>query len=200
MTLSRFFVDSPTMLIADASAVINLIATQQDETILQAIPHSFLVTDNAWAELEQGSRKGYREASRLAELASDGLARRVFIGDGGLSAYEDLISGSTASTLDDGEAATIAYACEVAGMVLVDERKARTICGCRYPKVEVVSSVELLLHPHMRRALGKEAQAEAVFSALKEARMHVPAEHVSSVISLIGVGRAKLCSSLPRIR
>lgn len=198
MTLSRFFADPETVLIADASAVINLIATQQAEIVLRTLPHSFLVTDNAWAELERGALKGYSEAARLAELESEGLVRRVFIGDCGISAYEDLISGSTVATLDDGEAATIAYSREVSGIALIDERKARTICATAYRDIEIVSTVELLLHPAIKRALGKEAHGDAIFNALQHARMRVPPSNVSAVVTIIGSERAKTCVCLPK--
>ena len=47
-------------------------------------------------------------------------------------------------------------------------------------------------------AIGCNAQAEAIYNALLAARMRVPEEKLSSVISVIGRDRAVKCASLPK--
>ena len=60
------------------------------------------------------------------------------------SHFEDLVIGQGAATLDDGEAATIAYGVEKGAITLIDERKATRICGERYPRLIVGNSLDLL--------------------------------------------------------
>ena len=84
--------------IADASVIINLIATGRAREIIVALGHSFLVTENACAELEEGARKGHNDYAhaQLTKLISAGVVTRVALNDAALSApYEQLIDGST---------------------------------------------------------------------------------------------------------
>ena len=54
--------------------------------------------------------------------------RVVQLGDDGKRVYGSLVEGTAARTLDDGEAATIAYAHEAGAVALIDEKKAQAIC------------------------------------------------------------------------
>src|SRR5215469_16749115 len=51
--------------------------------------------------------------------------RVVQLGDDGKRVYGSLVEGTAARTLDDGEAATIAYAHEAGAVALIDEKKAQ---------------------------------------------------------------------------
>jgi hypothetical protein len=62
----------------------------------------------------------------------------------------------------------------------------------------IISTVEVLLHPKVREALGDDALAEAVFAALRDARMAVFPYHRDEVLQLIGTERAVRCSSLSK--
>jgi predicted nucleic acid-binding protein len=119
----------------------------------------------------------------------------VGLGDTGGSVYEALVDGSALRTLDDGEAATIGYACEVGGIAMIDERKARSLCTDKFPELPVVSTVELLLHETVAIALGEKGRIDAVVSALQLARMRVPPDQIGRVVTVIG---AASCMSLPK--
>jgi len=112
--------------------------------------------------------------------------------------FAGLVSGLAADTLDDGEAATIAYALEHSASALIDERKAIKICAERFGALSTGCSVDLLAHSEIETALGPTGLAEGVFNALYYGRMRVPAEHVSWVVNLLGHDRIKKCVSLPR--
>jgi predicted nucleic acid-binding protein len=198
MNSSSFLADPHTKLIADASVVINLNATLRAADIIKAVPNPFLVTENACTELEAGIRNGHRDHEQLLQLIDAGLMQRVRISAASVSVYESLINGSAMRTLDDGEAATIACADETAGVALIDERKARTLCAASFPGLVVASTVELLLHDAVASALGKHDQAESLASALSNARMRVPPEHLERVRTIIGAERAAACTSLPK--
>jgi len=198
MTKSRFPSSSNSVLVADASAIINLNATGCAAEILKVIKHPLVVTEEALTELERGASFGHQDASQLRTLAEAGLAHIVNLGDGALRIYESLVSGAASQTLGDGEAASISYACEIEAIVLIDERIARRICERIFPHIEMVSSAELIAHELVRNHLGLEQQAEAMFLALQNAKMGVPANQLSNVINLIGSERAGMCLSLPK--
>jgi predicted nucleic acid-binding protein len=109
-----------------------------------------------------------------------------------------LVVGPAVETVDDGEAATIAYAVESDAVAILDDRKAIRICATRYPQVPLGSTVDLFSHPSVIGALGKTSLADAVFAALQQARMRVLPHHMDWVIALIGQERARMCPSLPK--
>jgi hypothetical protein len=127
-----------------------------------------------------------------------GLIKQVELGPVGLTYFEQLVIGSAADTLDDGEAATLAYALEIGGTAIIDERKANRICMARFSKLQTATSVDLLSHQAVEDTLGRTALAEAVFLALRDARMRVFPHHIDWVVTLIGADRAQQCPSLPR--
>lgn len=184
--------------VADASVVINLIATGCAPSIVRALPGRLVVVDVVSSELEAGRLRGRHESDRLSELVAAGLVEIVKLGEIATQYFEELIVGSAAATLDDGEAATIAYAVETTGTVLIDERKANRICAERFPELRIGCTVDILTHPEVQRHLGARALANAVFNALQEGRMRVFPHHLDEIVRLIGRERAALCQSLPR--
>ena len=112
--------------------------------------------------------------------------------------FEELVVGPADTTLDDGEAATIAYALTHTSTALIDERKAMRICAQRFPNLRVASTVDVLNHPEVQRELGTDALADAVFNALVRGRMRVLPHQLEWVVALIGADRAALCHSLSR--
>ena len=200
MSLSSLPIDSVAVFVADASVIINLNATGRASEIVGAFPDKFVATGITVAELEAGAKKGHDDAEKLRYLIENGLFELVQLGEVGGAIYASLIDGTAIQTLDDGEASTIGYACERGCVALIDERKARSICAIRFPQLRVLSTVDLLIHNRAALALGRQGQADAIFNALRSARMRVPNEHLSKVIGLIGKERAATCSSLPRGR
>jgi predicted nucleic acid-binding protein len=184
--------------VADTSAIINLIATGCAPVIIRALPNRLIVAEVVSAELEDGRCRGRAEADRLNELVANGLVEIVSLGDAASRYFEELVIGPAAATLDDGEAATIAYAVEHAGAAIIDERKATRICSDRFPALPVGCTVDILLHSEVQRVLGPEALATAVFNALQDGRMRVFPRHVERIVAVIGHGRAARCPSLPR--
>ena len=110
--LFSFPINADTILVADASVIINLNATGRARDIIQAQPGSLVVTENAFAELSAGAKKGHDDHVQLQALIDIGAVRIVTLGEAGASIYAALVEGSALRTLDDGEAATIGYAHE----------------------------------------------------------------------------------------
>ena len=198
MNSSSFPANPSVPIVTDASVIINLNATANAAAIISGFPNPFFVTPNVRRELSMGASHGHRCGERLEALISQGVVGVAELGPADDSVYRSLIEGGLEATLDDGEAATIAYAVGHDGLALIDERKARRICASRFCSLLFASTVEMLLHPLMVEQLGESGQSEAIFLALRDARMQVPRQRRQDVIERIGANRAVECPSLPR--
>lgn len=190
--------DAWSFLVADASVVINLNASGCAEKVLEALQRGVKVVDVVPGELEEGRHRQRQDAVLLEKLAVSGHVEIVSLDDDSERCFEQLVVGPAQMTLDDGEAATIAYAVAQGGIALIDEVKANRICAELFPDLRVACSVDVFAHEAVQNALGKRCLADAVFNALFEGRMRVFPHHVDWVVSLIGANRAGLCASLPR--
>jgi predicted nucleic acid-binding protein len=199
MTPLSWLGDAPALLIVDTSVAINLNASRSAAEILYALPYKLAIVDVIWQELELGRTRGRRDAELTNSLVGTKHLEVLSLGDSGWTHFEGLVIGAAAETLDDGEAATIACAVERSGVAVIDEDKAIKICALRHPSLLIASSLDLFGHPMVCEALGPERLAEAVFLALRDARMRVLPRQHEWVIDLIGAERAALCPSLPRV-
>jgi predicted nucleic acid-binding protein len=191
-------IDPAAVIVADASAIINLNATGCAAEILRAIPNKVVVVDVVPAELEEGRRRGRHDSGLLGELVSAGLVEIGKLDDSAAVHFEKLVVGPAAMTLDDGEAATIAYAIGRQCVAVIDERKATRICSEMFPDLRIGCTVDILTHPELRKSFGNEMLADAVFKALQHGRMRVFPQHIEWVVELIGPAIAAACTSLPR--
>jgi len=198
MRSPTFLTDPLLPLVADTSTVINLIATGFAAPIIKAVPNRIIAVDVIPEELNTGRPRGRNHAERLQELVTAGHIEIVTLGDEGIQHFEGLVAGAAAQTLDDGEAATIACAAERGAVAILDEKKGTRLCAARFPSVGIISTIDVLLHPEVRLNLGADAFAEAVFAALRDARMAVFPHHLDEILRLIGPERAAQCPSLPK--
>jgi predicted nucleic acid-binding protein len=189
--------DPRALLVADASTVINLNATGCAREVIQALPNRLVVVDVVPDELARGRQRRRQDSELLNELVVFNVVEIVRLDEKAAQYFEELVVGPAAVTLDDGEAATIAYAVSQSAIALIDERKANRICAQRFGNLRVGCTVDIFTHPNVQRALGKEILAGAVFNALCQGRMRVFPRHVEWVVELIGTDRAGLCTSLP---
>ena len=197
MARPGFSVDGSAIVVADTSALINLNATGCAPAILKALPSRVMVTEAVLMELDQARSRGRTDAEQTAKLISHDLVGIGQLGEVGQECLEGLVVGRTTETLDDGEASSIALAVELAGIAVVDEKKARRICSERYPTLRVACSVDILCHPNVEAALGQAEVRRAVLQCLQVARMNVAAEYLEWVVELIGADQVEDCKSLP---
>ena len=198
MESKTFLADLSSPIVADTSVIINLIATGCPELILGALRKKVVAVDAVPAELDLGRARGRNNCARLSELVAVGLIEITALCDDAAKAFAGLIIGPALETLDDGEAATIAFAAKHAGTALIDERKAIRICAERFPGLRTGSTVDILLHAEVRKKIGQETLATAVFNALQNGRMRVLPHHQAQIVNLIGGERAVQCQSLPK--
>jgi predicted nucleic acid-binding protein len=112
--------------------------------------------------------------------------------------YLDLIGGSAAETLDDGEACTLAHAFHTGNVALIDERKATAVAARRFPSMPVLATTDMVLSRNVINALGLDDATEALFKALRVARMRVPPRCLSEVYDALGDTKASQCPCLPQ--
>jgi predicted nucleic acid-binding protein len=198
MGLSSALTDAAASLVADASTIINLVATGNAAAILRAIPQRVLVVDIVQTELEAAGARGRASLEGFRELVATGLIDVAPLPEAADPVFESLVVGAAAETLDDGEAATIACALARRAAALVDERKATRLCGARFPHLVLASTVDLLCHAEVQRQFGRGLLEAAVYNALREGRMSVLPHQVDWVVDMIGSERAAACESLPR--
>lgn len=189
--------EGPTLIVIDASTAINLNATGMAPEVLRAIPHQVVLPETVLAELQAGSDKGRNDYELTTQLISEELMAVTALGEAGWRFFETLVVGEAIATLDDGEAATIAHALETVGIAVVDERKARRICGQQFPNLRLATSMDVLSHPEVEQALGQKAMSDAIFSALVNARMRITPSYLPWAVKIIGTERASICRSLP---
>lgn len=193
---SRTLTDPLPGLVADASAVINLLGTGAAPELTRSLPARLRVVSAVRSELADG-KKRWPSSDQLSALVASGHVEIVELEEPALECFESLVIGPAVDTLDDGESATIAYAVATGTVALIDEKKGRRICASRFPELVVHTTVDLLTSAHVGRTLGQSAVADAIFRALSVGRMRVPANDYQRVVAIIGADRAKLCASLP---
>ena len=191
--------DLATPVVADASVVINLIASGFAATILEPLGSPLRVPGEVQAELERGRSRGRTDADDLTSLVDGGQVAIVGLGAAGMGHFHALVTGSVQDTLDDGEAAAIAHALEHRIPVLIDEKKATRLSVERFPHLTVGSTVDLVGCTAVQAALGADL-ADAIFTMLFVGRMRVLPRHLDWVVEQIGPQRAARCSALPAKR
>ncbi len=198
MNCSSSRTDTVNQWVLDTSVLINLHACKYGERILSAIPNDILVPEIVAGELEHERSRKNGEYGFLQALVADQIVTVVGLNDAEYLLFHELTS--TSPSLDDGEAATIAIATSRQLRPFIDEQKGRTRAGILLPALVPHWSLDLLRHPVAIATLGVQHAVDALYHALRDGRMRIPAESADDVIALIGVERARDCTCLPRYR
>lgn len=192
--------DDNTPLVADTSVIINLVASGIPEQILSAINNPIYIVDEIIPELDRGSKKGCSDADVLTKLISDGIVTCVSLNEEGWEHFEQLVCGSAKTSLDDGEAATLAYCAVHKAVPIIDERKANKVCKEQYSLLKPISSASLFKLANKNRGIIEDHLSEALHRALTDGRMRVLEPYIDWVINLVGASKAANCNSLPQSR
>jgi len=197
MGLPSCLFDRSAPLVLDASVAINLNATGKCAPILDAIPNPIVILDVVLGELESGRIKGRTDADMVEALVKSGRAQTASLSPASEGNFLALVCGRGSATLDDGEAATIAWAVAHGGIPIIDEKKGLALCQERFPSVQTGTTVDVLSHADVVAGFRRDELADAIFNALTLARMRVHDRHIPWVVQQIGSSRASLCHSLP---
>lgn len=198
MIFSNYLTDQGSVLVLDASVVINLLVTGQSDAILKSLNVPLLVTDSVVREIEQGAAAGRPEFGLLTKAINDQILRLETIDGPALATFFGLVSGDASNSLGDGEAATLALADGFGFIAAIDEKKATRIAAERFPALKLVTTIDILAHERVQAALGAGKLADAMFDALRFARMQVRDCQFDWVSSLIGSEKVDACPSLRR--
>ena len=198
MTRHRSTIKPNEVLIADASVIINLVASGFAKQLLSAIPNRLCVVDEIVAELERGKSNGHKDAFELQELVSSNLVEIVSLTDKCWGVFEELVCGSAATTLDDGEAATLAYCVVNHTVPVIDERKANRICREKYSSLIPACSTDIFMQATTQPSINDSLISTALFNAIQHGRMRVMPPHMDWVIEKIGEDMVRHCSSLSK--
>ncbi len=190
MNFVSSLIDVNLPLALDASVLISLHASTYGGQILSTIPNKIIVPKIVATECERGPDKTF-----LQDLARKGVLEIHDLTD---DEYE--LFGKIASTLDDGESATLAISISRAFLPVIDERKGRTYARSLISSLEPGWTFDLIRHPAVTAALGENDSVRALFLALRESHMRVSDEHVDKVIALIGEEKARQCICLPNYK
>ena len=184
-------------LIADTSVIINLLASGDAEQIFSGIKNPICIVEQIIDELEVGSDNGHLDQSILNTLIDNGTVQMVSLNDDGWDVFGELVCGPTPNTLDDGEAATLAYCVTNGSVPIIDEKKANRICQDQYPSLQPISSVALFKLFKKHQIVSDDFLSTAIYKSLIIGKMRVLNSHLDWVVNLIGSERAYECISLP---
>jgi predicted nucleic acid-binding protein len=186
-------------LVLDASALINLLGTGMAGDLVKAANRRMFVENYAFEELRRHPLPDQDLQTELAALLESCLLQRVTMDDTARIVFRELTDGDLTAGLDDGEAATIAYAVSHEARVpVIDEKKANSVFGRRWHSRMIVDTITLLRQSSVSNAFTEERYSAAIHSALVHARMRVPTAARAWVAALIGDARAAQCPSLGR--
>jgi predicted nucleic acid-binding protein len=87
--------------------------------------------------------------------------------------YLGLVTGKAVDVLGEGESAAIATALGTGNAVILDDRKARRICGSNFPSVPIASSLRLFVEAARRGRFDNEFLREVVSAAFLNSRMSI---------------------------
>lgn len=177
---------------------INLLGSGSSVAILRALPCQVLMERRAYREIRRHPIKDRMLAVELDAWRSEILLEVVSLSDQDRRVFDELTTKSLSTTLDDGEAATIAYAVTAPGngVPVIDEKKATRLFRERWPGRHLINTPTLFRTLAESGLLPKETVQEAVYSALVHARMRVSHAMRPWVVDLIGPERAVRCPSL----
>ncbi len=196
MTFLSSLTDQNATLVLDASVVINLLATGHSSAILRSLNAPIVVTDNVVREIEEGAAAGHSHFDLLRIALSEQILRMEKLNGRILEDFFDLVSGNTAETLGDGEAATLALAHGYGFIAAIDEKKATRIAAERFGALKLATTVDILAHEAVRSSLGVDRLAEATFDAIRLSRMQVREYQFDWLARTIGPARVDACLSL----
>lgn len=199
MSWSSSLINVEESLVLDTSVLINLHACGSGVRILSAIPNRILVPQEVATELDHETSRANGEQAFLKEIVDSEAAVIEVMTDEEYEVFLHLVT--SAPSLDDGEAATIAIASKPGKWPVLDERRGRKRasdhCGDRQP---AGWSLDLLMHPAVLGELGSVAAMDAIYLALRVGRMRIPPESAEFLISAIGETRARDCTCLPQYK
>ena len=172
-------------LYADASVLINIIATEVAVEILQSVGVPVLIARPAAEEVVRDPRRKMSGRARLEELVRAGVLEIAELGSEHWDRYLELVGAPRPDDLGDGEAATICAAEISSTAVALDDAKAIRVAAKQCPEVQRVYTVDLLLHACRSGSLSTADCRQALNDALSFARMRIPHARIADLRTMV---------------
>lgn len=182
-------------LFLDAGVVINLIASNCAEAIFAALTRPILIVDGVWEECRCQAIGGSSAQEFLKALAKMRRIQIIKMSEAQFELFLHLTGSPSPDDLGDGEAAVLACAVGT-GCAVFDDTKSLRIATRDFRNTPVYSTLDVMCGEQVIRALGKPDVANAVFEAIRTARMRVPDHWRDWVSGLLGEERAAELPSL----
>jgi len=164
--------------------------------ILVALGGPSVVKETTLSEVLVDPQDGGSATAAINALILSGSLVRERMDDEGLAIFIDLVGAEPPDDLGDGEAATLAHALRRSATAVIDERKASRIARSQFRNLKICSSLDIFACSRVAQVLGADALSDALFNAVKYARMRVPFEYDDWVRELLGPERIAECRSL----
>ena len=145
--------ESPATLVLDASAVLNLLGTGRAADVLRLVGRETVIVEEAVREVERNPLDGSAGSAAIDALVCAGLLHIRPLLPSGYEVFANLVAAPSPDGLDDGEAATVAYAVDVGGIPLLDEKKATRI-ATTLPVPAPLCTLDLLSHTSVEGGWG----------------------------------------------
>lgn len=201
MILPSILPDSPVSIVLDASAAINFLGTGIAGKLLEHCGCHILMESRAFKEVKRHPLPDRDSAHELKDLVGTHVLQIVEMDEKAHEVFYDLTSRDLSGGLDDGEAATIAFALigSAHAVPVLDERKAINLVQKKWPERATINTLDILFDSRVRENFEEHVFADAIYSSLQFARMRVPKPYRDKVITLIGQDRARNCPCLGNI-
>jgi predicted nucleic acid-binding protein len=161
-------------LVLDTSVWINLLATEQQWTILDALGVHCIVPEQVVREVRRNPITRQTYSLEKHPLRRQPNIEVVELCDDELDLFLSLVAEESPNALGDGEAAAIAIAWARRCPLALDDRKARRIVRERCSDINILMTVDILSDRAVKTRLGEEACNVAFEKAKQFGRMHVP--------------------------
>ncbi|WP_299783115.1 hypothetical protein [uncultured Roseobacter sp.] len=184
-------------LVIEASSFVNLSASGFADRILEAVPMEVLMPSPVVRELKQSIKLGYNDALALLPLLEHEVVASIDVPNQAQANYFQLVSGSSLTSVGDGEAATLAISETLKCWAVIDERKTQLIGASRFPNLKFASTVDLISHSSAVGALSDRELTSALLAALEVAHMHVEDRHLAWVAQTLGLDLLASRTTLP---
>ena len=189
-----------TVLVLDASVVINLLGTGNPTHLLRILNRKVLVDERALDEITRDPFSKLPGHEAMSALTRAGLISATKLSLSAFEIFLALTGASPPDDLGDGEAATIAQSFDIGGVPVIDERKATRIALSLRPNHPILHTIDILSCSSVTTDLSRQEHGDLVYAALFHARMRVPIQCREWVVALIGLERARSCPSLGSIK
>lgn len=154
--------------------------------VLRSVGDVSFVEEKVVGEIKRHPIPGICHELELEGLVSAGLIQRTRMDGKEYEFYLALVQAPLGERLGSGESASLAVAQSRGLTVILDENKGRSFVANRFPEIDTVSSLSLLVSAAARSGWSQSDLREVVSAARTHARMGVPRDEKALLALVMG--------------